>query len=270
MWKAAALCLVLLLFPSSVFAAPLVEITSFPATVTAGQEFEAGFRVSNADLASSYYSKGLGGEGFTEVDTWNSDWLQQNASWISLPQFTANEASTSATIKVRFESTSVGNKEFKVRIKKTTADTTYDSAVVTIAVNPAPTPTVTPTPTATPTSTPSPTKTPTPTPTTAPTAIPTATAAHTSIPTLKPTIRPTATPTPLASGTPDPIPSPEILSAQDEPTPEASPFLSEEKNEPAKKSFPFIPVILSVVGIGFLGASFYPFAKSTIKRHAKL
>lgn len=164
------LFLLLLLFPKSVFATPLISISSFPSSVIIGEEFDVVFDTSSLDPSAQYYMKALGGISFLEVDTWNSSWFQQNATWTSMPIFSSNsEGSASVTIKIRFNPSTVdGSKELKIRIRKVGDSTNYDSPTVNlsvIAVTSTPTPTESITVTETPTATPTPTSTQTPTPT---------------------------------------------------------------------------------------------------------
>ncbi len=166
---------------SKVFSAEAVTITSFPSSKNAGEEFNVNFSASGLINSSSYYMKGLGANtttsSFTEIDTWNNGWVQQNGSWVSMPTFSANtEGSASATLKVRFDpNVSSNTKDFKIRIRKTDSDTNIDSNLVSMTIAAA---------------TPSPTQAPTP----VPTASPVVTAKPTSPPTVKPTLKPTSTP----------------------------------------------------------------------------
>lgn len=61
--------------PGRLFAAPSLIITTYPLSVIAGQEFDVTFSASDLVPSTTYYAKSLGGEGLTEVDTWNSSWL---------------------------------------------------------------------------------------------------------------------------------------------------------------------------------------------------
>jgi len=153
-------------FVSTVNASPQPSIVVFPASVTAGQEFNIVFNASDLEPLTTYHAKALGGNSFTEVDTWNSSWLQQNASWTSMPTFTtSNESSASATIKARFDpNTQSGTKDLIIRITKSSNDPFYDSPIVSVQVT-ATTSSPTPVPTSTPIVTPTPTITPLPTPT---------------------------------------------------------------------------------------------------------
>lgn len=221
--------------PNLALAAPVVTLDTFPSSVVAGLEFDLTFSASGLEPATNYNSKTLGGESFNQVDTWNGGWLQQNASWSSMPEFLSNaEGSASASIKARFESdTSSGTKEFKIRIRKLNSDPYYDSSIVNISVIAATT-----TPTATPTV--AATGTPTPVPTPAKTATPT----------------PTKTPTPNPTRTSSPTPSPEVLG--EEATPSASPKPTATAGEPvtidsSKKKIPFVPIILIFFGLLILG-----------------
>ncbi|KKT49671.1 MAG: hypothetical protein UW41_C0003G0038 [Candidatus Collierbacteria bacterium GW2011_GWC2_44_18] len=151
-------------FPLVVLATPVVTVSSFPPSVVAGEKFSPSFNISGLSLSSSYFMKALGGNSFSEVDTWNSSWLQQNADWTSMPSFTSDsDGNAQTTIECRFDpATATGSKEFKVRIRKADIATNYDSSPVTVSVLDA-TPTVSPTATPT-TKTPTLTQSPSPTP----------------------------------------------------------------------------------------------------------
>jgi len=225
--------LFLLLLPKVVLAALAVSITSLPSSAIAGEEFTVLFETSGLEPNVSYYSKALGGESFNEVDTWNSSWLQQNAAWSSMPEFTSSlEGSASVSIKARFDpETTTGTKEFKIRIRKVNTDPNYDSLVSTIsvmAVTPTPTATATATATATSTATTTPTKTPTPTPTKSPTP------------------KPTKTPTP----------EPEVLGEEATPLPE-TPTPSPITESSSKKKIPVLPVIFIGGGVLMIGFAVY-------------
>lgn len=224
------------IFPSSIFAAPSIVVSTFPSSIIAGTEFETTFNAIGLTPDSNYYAKSLGGENQTEVDTWNSSWLQQNDAWASMPVFTSNsEGSASAIIKSRFETTtSGGNKEFLMRIRKTDGSTNYDSTPVTILVN-------TPTPSPTPTPTEAPTEEPTSEPTKAPTPTPTSTPIKTTTP------KPTPTKTPIIESTDIPTITSTNVSALKglggSPTPEEM-----VAGASVGKTHPFFPILLITVG----------------------
>ncbi len=231
-------------FPQKALAAVDVSIVSFPQSVIAGQEFNVAFDTSGLTPETKYNAKALGGNNFTEVDTWNSSWLQQNASWSSMPEFSSNlEGSASVSIKARFDSsTASGNKELKIRIRKLGVDPYYDSSVVNVSVTEAtPTPTPTLTPTATPTST--------------PTSTPTKTSTPTATPTKTPTPTPTKSPTPK----PTPLQSP---SGQAE---ELVLGIQNSTSTPGKK-FPVFPVILIVAGFLCIAGAVFFFIKNNVKK----
>lgn len=223
---------------TSIRAEPQISVTSFPSTANAGQEFEIGFSAVGLSVGSSYYIKGLGGENFTEVDTWNSGWFQQNAAWVSMPTFdSGSDGSPSATFKVRFdEEAASGTKDFKVRIKKSDSDgPNFDSSIVSISVSALP-----PTPSATPMRSSS------------PSLVPTPTATH--FLSVLPTKRPTKTPTP----SPTIEVRPEVLAEE---TTGPTPAL---ESTPQNK-FPFGALVLIILGIGFVGASCYMAFKDRLR-----
>lgn len=226
--------LFLLLIPNVVSAAPVVSIDTFPPSAIAGVEFDVVFSASGLEPSTNYNSKALGGESFNQVDTWNSSWLQQNASWSSMPEFSSNpEGTASASVKARFESsTSSGAKEFKIRIRKLNTDPYYDSSAVNISVT-----AVTPSPTAVPA-----------------TSVPTASPAPTVTPTKTPTPIPTKTPT--SKPTTPPNPEPEILGEEITLEPETSKPSSTPEGLP-KKNFPILPITLVASGIGMIGFAVY-------------
>lgn len=218
------------LLVGNVRAASGINISSFPTSVVAGQEFEVGFSAAELDSNSNYNIKGLGGENFTEVDTWSGDWHQQNASWVSMPLFSSVDGSPSGTIKLRFDvNTGSGSKDLKLRIKKAdSSDPNIDSNAVSISVS-----AVTPSPT------PSPTPPQTPIP-------PTTTPSSTPIPTKKPTPKPTIEPVgkTLSIETSEPIPLPSY-------SPTSIPGPSPDQNP----KFPVFAVILIILGLGFIGVA---------------
>lgn len=142
-------CLVLLFcfaFSEKVLASE-INITNYPSTAVAGQEFEISFSASGVAVNKIYNIKGLGGENLTEVDTWNNVWLQQNAAWSKMPVFVTNpEGSASGKVKLRFDiSASAGSKSLEVRIRNSDSDSdNLDSPSVMITLTVAP---ATPTPT---------------------------------------------------------------------------------------------------------------------------
>lgn len=236
--------LIFLIFPQKVNATPIIKIDSFPSTAISGQEFDINFSVSELSVDTNYYAKSLGGIDFNEVDTWNSNWLQQNAAWTNMPTFLSNaEGSASGVLKSRFAlTTSEGNKDYKIRIRKTDGTTNYDSDVVTILIS---TPSPSPTPT--------PTNPPTQAPTQAPTASPTK--SPTSVPTKTVTSKPTSKPTPTEKSTEESLVlEPQVLSLS---TIASSP--EPEKNLPAGKQgkLPIVAIILIISGIGCLGYGGY-------------
>lgn len=235
-------------FPPSIYATTQVSIDSFQNTIVAEQGFDVYFSATGLDSGASYYVKALGGNNFTEADTWNnntSNWLQQNASWTNMPDFTANnEGSASATIKTRFEKEAVGSKEFKLRIRKINVTPNIDSDVVIISVSAA-----SPDPTSTPTE--SPTDTPSPTP------IPTST----QTPTPRPTVKAAATKRPikLTFDTDDSEDS--ILGLREglAPSPTGTP-------EPeVGRKFPWSSLFFILGGIGFMGFAGFSFLKQRQK-----
>jgi len=233
--------LVFFIFPQEVFSAPVIKIDNFPTTVISGQEFDINFSVSGLSIDTNYYAKSLGGIDFNEVDTWNSSWLQQNAAWSSMPIFASNtEGSASGILKSRFAITTLeGNKDYKIRIRKTNATTNYDSDLVSILIN-TPSPSPSPTATATPTSTLSPTLKPTPTksPTPQPTKSPTPKSTTSSTPTGKPTEEPVQTIEPLI-----------VLNTK-------TPIGIVAGAKTTEKS-PILAIILIICGVGFLGYGGY-------------
>lgn len=253
--------LFIVFFPQEIFAASSVSISSFPSSVIAGEEFNIIFGASGLNPDTQYNMKALGGSSFTEVDAWNSSWLQQNASWSSMPEFSSNfEGSASATTKARFDlDIASGSKELKIRIRKVGVDPYYDSPVVNLSVTavtptPTPAPTDTPTPTPTPTSTPIPTSTPTKTPTPTPTLVKTVTLT----PTAKPTVFSTSS---LAGEEND---SEEVvLGLRNELV------SSDNSTRPAdlmeKKKFPLLPFILISAGILCIGGAGTVLLKSGLK-----
>jgi hypothetical protein len=218
-----------------------LSIMSYPGQIVAGQEFEISFETSGLSLSKNFNIKGLGGENFTEIDTWNSEWLQQNAAWDKMPVFTSNpEGSASGILKVRFDpSTLSGDKELKIRIREIGSSNNIDSNLVNIfVVTPPPTPTPIPTPTPVPTqapvSTPVPTKNPTPLPTKSPT------------PKSTPLLKKTAT-----AG------SSEAVLGITEATQIPSPTPAELDTKDADKKFPYFAVVLIVLGIALSGLSIF-------------
>ncbi len=245
------------LLVSQTTAASQLEITSFPSSTVAGEEFNVTFLASSLETDANYYAKALGGESFYSVQTWSSEtssWLSWNSSWSDMPKFTANESSMSTSIKARFKATtSAGAKEFKVRIRKITGSTNYDSDIVVISVS-EPIPTPTPSPTPTPTQSPSSTPTPTSTPTKIPTATP------------KPTVKALVTKKPKVISTKktsDEEDS-EILGLREGLEP-PSPTPIPESEE--KRKIPITAVLFVLGGLGFMGVAGYPFLKSMKKRY---
>ncbi len=225
-------CLIFLLVPTTAKAVT-VTISNFPSSATAGQQFDVSFSATNLESSTTYNTKALGGDSFNEVDTWNGQWLQQNTSWSSMPSFTS-DASGSAVVNItaRFDSdTQAGEKEFKVRINKTS---NYDSSVVNVSVI-----------AATPTPTPAPTSNSTTVPTSTPTSAPVATAKPTATPKPK-------TPTPKPSSTPEETPTntPEVLgiTASESPTPSQTPQAAA-----SGKKIPVLPIVLIILGVIFIG-----------------
>ena len=237
--------LLFFIFPSEIFAASSVSIFSFPSSAIAGEEFNIIFNASGLNPDTQYNTKALGGSSFTEVDTWNFSWLQQNASWSNMPEFSSNfEGSASATVKARFDSDTVsGSKELKIRIRKIGVDPYYDSPVVGLSVT-----AVTPTPTPSPT--PSPTTASTATSTSKPTSTPTST------PIKSPTPKPTSTPRETTSGqaTSEEMTTPQsfVLGLEDK-------TAGDEASESAKeeKSFSLLPIVFIVAGLVCIGAALY-------------
>jgi hypothetical protein len=233
---------------SNVFGAVSVQVTGFPDSITAVQEFEVSFIATGLDAASSYNAKGLGGSGFNQVDTLNADWLQQNRAWDLFPSFTPNDEGTSSgKIKVRFDpATAGGAQPFKIRIKE--GDDTYNSPDVSINVT-----AVTPVPT--------------PTPTIAPTPIQTATPAATSLASKPPTTKPTTKPSviPTAGG------EPEVLGEEIESSP-LSPRIPEPtpavKKSTEKKDLPLLALILIGTGIIFVVFSGFMIVRNIRKTKA--
>ncbi len=232
------------LLAKNIFAAS-VTITNLPANITAETDFQVAFVVNGAVPGSHYYSKGLGGPSFTNIDTWNGGWLQQNDAWTSMPDFNPTESTYSGTIKLRFDgSVSAGSHQVKIRIKESGNDNYIDSDIQNTNVAPAPTPTPTPsaTPVPTPTSTPVSTKSPTPTP-------------------IK-----TKSPTPVST------PTPQVLAVQtDNPSPESlETLLPEQTSQPEskspidpKKKVMIISIIIISVGILITGvAGFLAYKKA--------
>lgn len=224
-----------LMVVSSVQGTMQVSITTFPSSITAGQEFEVSYQGTGLELNQNYNIKGLGGENFTEVDTWNNEWFQQNAAWASMPVFGSGaDGSPSGTLKVRFDSeTQSGAKDFKIRIKKSdSSDTNIDSLPVSISVSALP-----------PTSTPE--------------------SAHTSVPTLTPMSTPTSIPTVLKTSSPRPAATPKTQTPEVlgetvlDPTslPTVTPLKKVENRN--QSNFPFIAVVLVIIGLGFVGTSCY-------------
>lgn len=213
-------------------------ITNFPATKNAGEEFSINFTAAGLTASAAYYMKGLGGNttttSFTEIDTWNNGWVQQNGSWATMPTFSAsNEGSASATLKVRFDpNVATSSKDFKLRIRRTDSDLNIDSNIVGISVT-----AVTPSPTSVPTSVP--TKSPSPAPTAASTTKPVVKTA-----TPKATVSPE--PTEDAKIEESPVTAIEIVTTS---TPEST-VLGDNTE---KKKIPVVSFILIFSGLGFLG-----------------
>ncbi len=233
--------IIFIFFPSNVLSAEVITITSFPTSKNAGEEFSINFSAQGLINSASYYMKGLGGNTttttFTEVDTWNNGWVQQNGSWISMPTFSANsEGSASATLKVRFDpNVSTNTKDFKLRIRKTDADTNIDSGIVAIAVT-----AVTPAPTQTATAT----------------SVATSTPTQTVKPTLMPTVKATVKPSPTQK--PTVVPSPidlvdEEFVVTNEPILSKSPVSEVLGSSVTKKKLPFISYVFVLLGLSFLG-----------------
>jgi hypothetical protein len=225
------------IFPKVIFAAPTISITSFPSSVTAGDEFNIEFSATGLNPSAQYSMKARGGNNLTEADTWNSAWLNDNDVWSSMPVFTSDpEGSASATLKARFGPTTLsGQKDLVIRIRGTT---NYDSPAVSVSVTAA-------TPTPTPTDTP----TPTPNPTSPPTTTPTSTPVKTLTPTPKPTIELVTT---------DPTPEPEVQGVQDAQSGDSMNLLGTASASAATTDSggpPVIPIILiSCGGIFVVGA----------------
>ncbi len=229
-------------------------VTSYPSAVVVGDSFDVTFESSGLDTVTSYYVKALGGDSFNEVDTWSdktSSWLQQNATWSDMPEFTTNnQGSASATLRARFENTSSGNKEFKIRIRKVCSSNNQDSSTVLISVTAA-----------------TPTPSPTPSPTSAPTSVPT--------PTSTPSASPTKTPTPKPSPTKTPKPSPissdqdedvdVVLGLRDELEKEETPTPTPEVMGMAKAKFPVSSILFLLGGSSFIGLAGFSFFKQKKK-----
>lgn len=236
----------LFVFPRETFAIE-ISIDSVPTSIMAGNEFSVSFTGTSLTSNSSYFVKAMGGDSFYDVQTKNestSAWLAWNASWTDMPSFNSNtEGTMSATIKAQFKSDiSAGDKQFKIRIKRSDSSTTYDSSTVSISVS-----TPTPTPTRNPTSTPTPAPTNPPTP--APTALPT------PLPTKSPTPRPTATPTPQILGSETDNPQVDTLALRDSlktSTPSPTPI--------SKKSNTMFPIVAGAFvfsGVALVGTAFF-------------
>lgn len=239
---------------SKVFSAEAVTITSFPSSKNAGEEFNVNFSASGLINSSSYYMKGLGANtttsSFTEIDTWNNGWVQQNGSWVSMPTFSANsEGSASATLKVRFDpNVSTNTKDFKVRIRKTDSETNIDSGIVAISIT-----AVTPSPTQVPTAVPS--------------ASPVITSKPTSVPTAKPTVKPTPIATQVATDTPEPENTP-IADIETEPEPTPTLETKVLGDSTSKKRLPIASYAFILIGLGFLGYVGYMLYNNNVNKHA--
>lgn len=195
--KVTLLVLSLFLFStSSVFSAS-VTIT-VPSPVTAGDEFSIQVSATALDTNSTYSLKALGGSDSSEVQTLkNGDWLSLTSNWDLFPQVnTATESATTTTLIARFKpETASGNKDIKVRIRKSGSEDNIDSNVLSMQINARPSPS------------PTPTKTPSPTPS----VTPITTAAPSTTP--KPSPTPKKTPTPSPSN--EPTDEPEVLGETD-------------------------------------------------------
>lgn len=249
---------------SKIFAAPNVIISSFPSSVIAGEEFNICFDATDLSPNMQYNAKALGGNNFTEVDTWNSSWLQQNASWSSMPEFSSDsEGKISTTVKARFEPETASDvKELKIRIRKISTDPYYDSSVINISVA-APTPTPTPTPTNTPAPTDKPDNTP------VPTSGPTSTPKPTVVPTIK-KLTPTLTPKPTGEESAHDEESSSdglFLGASDSAENTASPSAAPEPK--IKSPIHPVPIIITSLGVLLMIAGSSPYLIQYIKKIKK-
>lgn len=243
-WAFITAFLFLVLSVSQVLAVPTLEITSFPTSSVAGEEFIVQFSASALDPEVTYYAKGVGGDNLYDIETWSdktSGWLNWNGPWPDMPEFTSLADGTGIfSTKVKFKNDTLpGLKDFLIRIRKVGTESNYNSSTIQISVS-APTPSPTPQPT------PSPSPTPTPSP---PTPSPTKT------PTPKPTVKATTASEPQTFSTPNG----EILGLREGLMADESPSSSAEGE---KKGFPFFAILLIVGGIGFMGAAGYSFYKS--------
>jgi hypothetical protein len=238
------------MFPAALGVLLAINISATPSltSVKGGDEFQLDVSASGLDASSTYYIKALGGEEFYEVQTLNnSNWLSWNSSWEQMPQFVTTEATESATltsVKARFKDESNGNKELKVRVRKTGQDENYDSTIVAMSVEAKPTASPSPTPTASPTPSPTPTKSPTATPKPTPT------------PSKKPT--PTPTPSPTEVTTPNPL---VLGDATSTPEPKETEKPSVSHNNP-----PILSIMMIMGGILFVAVSGFSLWKTY---HAK-
>jgi hypothetical protein len=243
--KIFVILLCLLFTPNIVLAAASISITNLPSSITAYEGFDISINATNLDAGANYYIKSSAGDGSHDVETWTtktSEWLALDAQWEKMSEFTANESTTSASVKARFKRDISGDKQIKVVVRKVGTTTDYDSNLKTINVLAA-----TPEPTQESTSTPSPSPTPTPT--------------------KSPTPKPTKTPTPIPTKTPDILgketenPDRNLLSADDirlDISPSPAALIKSNK----LSSIPPYSLIIVASGIIFLGLAGYSFFAS--------
>lgn len=241
----------LIMGASVIYAAPLIELLNLDYTspLKVGDEFNVTFKATGFEGDRLYYAKGVGGNSGYDVQTWSdktSSWESWDSTWSDLPEFTSNSEGT--ILKTRFkESTSEGDKEFKVRLADSSdTNKTYDSVNVTIPVSKAdPTPTNSPTPT--PTSTPTPTET------------------ITSTPTLKPTRKPVNTTTQTSDEAGGLRLDEEglILGYREDLSP--TPFQVEGAEDAKTNPFPVLAGIFMTVGVGLIGVASRPFFQKSKK-----
>lgn len=179
------LIVLFILFNTNTINASEIVIVNYPQSVFAGVSFDVSFQAGGLATQSGYFVKGLGGENFTKIDTYNSGgWFQQNASWTSMPSFAPDtQGSVSGQIKVKFDPlTSSGSQQFKLRIRNSVSEDNFDSSTIFInVITPTPSPTISPT--TSPTKSPSPSSSPTKSPSPKPSLIPIQTPITTPTPT---------------------------------------------------------------------------------------
>lgn len=259
------------LFLGQVWAAIIIQISSYASEVTIGSDFNVSISASGLEPGASYYFKSRIGKTSSEMtkgETYNpssSSWLGDSDVWTEFPAFAANsEGSSSATLKARAKSSAeTGQNNLVVRLRKIGASSNAgDSDAITINLLSAPLPSETPTPLPTTTSLPEPTTTPIP-------------VTKTPTPTSK---KPTPAPSQVLLSVTPTVTSDELVvqeaavstSLEPSPTPQTLGVSASSDSSTKGKLVPIALIGLGVILIGFSGTFILiPYLKRYNKEHGE-